>query len=194
MRSFARSQNPGGPAASFSLPPPAAAKAGLMGIFLFGLCLLLTSCANYQLGTGTKVKFATLFVAPVAAKAVIPQAQVLVTTRLREAFIRDGRVALVNTPEEADAVLRISLDGYDRTSAVARENDTGLTRRFDLSLQAHATLVDRRTGKSYFVDRVLTAKRGVFTDSGLVPAEFETLPLLAERLAEETVHAVLDVW
>lgn len=182
------------PSPRISSVPSSALKAGMFGVFLSGLCILLGACANYQLGTGTKVKFATLFIAPVTSKAVIPQAQVLVTTQLREAFIRDGRVTLVNSPDEADAVLRVTLDGYDRTVAVAREEDTGLARRFDLSLQAHATLVDNQRKEPYFADRVLTAKKGVFTDSGLVPAEYETLPLLAEQLASETVHAVLDVW
>ena len=160
-----------------------------------GLCIFLSaSCANYQLGTEAKVKFATLFISPVASKTVIPQAQVLVTTQLREAFIRDGRVALVDSAEAADAVLQVSLVGYDRTVAVSRADDTGLARRFDLNLQAQATLTDNHNKKTYFAERTLNAKRGVFTDSGLVPAEYETLPLLAEQLANEAVHAVLDVW
>lgn len=156
--------------------------------------LLPAGCANYQLGTGAKVKFTTLFIAPVVGKTVIPQAQALVTTQLREAFIRDGRVALADSADAADAVLRISLVGYNRTVAVARADDTGLARRFDLTLQAQATLTDNRNKKTYFADRALSATRGVFTDSGLVPAEYETMPLLAEQLADKTVHAVLDVW
>lgn len=161
---------------------------------MLGLSLLLSSCSNYQLGTGTKLKFSTLFIAPVLSKAVIPQAQVVVTTQLREAFIRDGRVTLVDSAEAADAVLRVSLIGYDRTAAVSRADDTGLARRFDLTLRAQGTLTDNRNKKTYFAERPLRATRGVFTDSGLVPAEYETMPLLAEQLAGETVHAVLDVW
>lgn len=163
---------------------------GVAGLFLS----LATSCSNYHLGTGTKVKFSTLFIAPVTSKTVIPQAQVVITTQLREAFIKDGRVAIVDSPESADAVLRITLIGYDRTATVSRSDDTGLARRFDLTLKAEATLTDNRTKETYFADRILSAKRGVFTDSGLVPAEYETMPLLAEQLASETVHAVLDVW
>jgi len=158
------------------------------------VCFFSAACAHYQLGTGAKTKFATLFIAPVASKTVIPQAQTLMTTQLREAFIRDGRVTIVNSPDAADAVLMISLVGYDRTVAVSRADDTGLARRFDLSLQARATLTGSRDKRIYFADRALTATRGVFTDSGLVPAEYETLPLLAEKLADETLHAVLDVW
>jgi Lipopolysaccharide-assembly len=159
-----------------------------------GLGLMLTACANYRLGTGAKTTFSTLFIAPVECKVLIPQAQVLVTTQLREAFIHDGRVTLVDSADAADAVLRVSLIGYDRTVAVAQTNDTGLGRRFDLALKAHATLTDNHRTQTYFTDRTLTATRGVFIDSGLVPAEYETLPLLAEQLANESLHAVLDVW
>jgi hypothetical protein len=155
---------------------------------------LLSGCAGYRLGTGATQKFSTLFVAPIASEALIPQAQALVNTQLREALIRDGRVSLVDSAEAADAVLQVTLTGYDRAVSVSRPDDTGLARRFDVSLRAHATLTDNRTKQVYFARRPLTAKRGVFTDSGLVPAEYQLLPLLAGQLAGEAVHAVLDTW
>ncbi len=161
---------------------------------VLGAMLVLPACAHYQLGTGARIKFATLFIAPVTSTTLIPQAQVLVTTQLREGFIRDGRVTLVDSPQGADAVLQVTLTGYDRTVAVARPDDTGLARRFDLALQARATLTDNRTKQIFFSQRPLTARRGVFTDSGLIPSEYQTLPLLAEQLADETLHAVLDTW
>ena len=167
---------------------------GIAVLCLLFSALCFTGCAGYQLGTGSAPKFSTLFIAPVRTETQIPQAQALVTTQLREAIIRDGRVKLVNSAEAADAVLQISLTGYDRAVSVARADDTGLARRFDVSLQAAATLTDNRTKTAYFTRRPLVAKRGAFTDSGLVPAEFQTLPLLAEQLAGETVHALLDTW
>ncbi len=163
------------------------------------VCLLasvlgFTGCAGYRLGTGTEQKFTTLFIAPVKTQALIPQARELVTTQLREAFIKDGRVKLVDSAAAADAVLTITLTGYDRAVAVSRQDDTGLARRFDVSLRAHATLTDQRGKRDLFTDRALTAKRGAFTDSGLVPSEYQALPLLAEQLANEAAHAVLDTW
>jgi hypothetical protein len=154
----------------------------------------LAGCAGYQLGTGTAPKFATLYVAPVTTEALIPQARELVGTQVREAFIRDGRVQLVDSPAAADAILEISLSGYDRQVAVSRQDDTGLARRFDVSLRAQATLTNAHTKDAYFARRPLTAKRGVFTDSGLVPSEYQALPLLAQQLANEVTHAVLDTW
>jgi hypothetical protein len=161
---------------------------------LLASLLLFSGCAGYRLGTGTDTKFTTLFIAPVKTEALIPQARELVTTQLREAFIKDGRVTLVDSAAEADAVLQVSLFSYDRVVAVSRQDDTGLARRFDVVLRARATLTDQRTKQPLFSSRELTAKRGVFTDSGLVPAEYQTLPLLAEQLAGETTHAVLDTW
>lgn len=156
--------------------------------------VLLSACANYKLGAGGTLKFSTLFVAPVTSEALLPQARVLVTTQIREALLRDGRVTLVDSADQADAVLTVSLHRYNRSVAVSRPDDTGLARRFDLTLEARATLTDNRTKQPYFTQRQLEAKRGVFTDSGLVPSEYEALPLLAEILGKEAVHAVLDTW
>jgi len=156
--------------------------------------LLLTGCASYQLGTGSTAKFKTLYIAPITSVALIPQAQALVTTQLREAFIHDGRVTLVNSAEEADAVLSVTLAGYNRAVAVSRPDDTGLARRFDVTLKAKATLLDNRTKQPLFSQRPLDVSLGVFTDSGLVPSEYQGLPLLAERIGGEAVHAVLDTW
>ena len=160
-----------------------------------GLCILLLSgCAGYRLGSGAGQKFTTLFIAPVTTEALIPQARELVTTQLREAFIRDGRITLVNSPAQADAVLQLSLSGYDRAVVVSRQDDTGLARRFDVTLRAQATLIDQRSKQAFFTQRPLSVRRGVFTDSGLGPAEYQGLSLLAELLATETAHTVLDTW
>lgn len=156
--------------------------------------LILTGCSHYRLGTGSEPDFQTLFIAPVRVDALVPQAQVVVGTQLREAFLRDGRVRLVGSADDAEAVLHVVLDRYERAVATVRPDDTGLARRFDVELVARATLTDRRTGRVIFSDRPLVARRGVFTDSGLVPAEYQNLPLLAQDLARQAQQAVLDTW
>ena len=154
----------------------------------------LTGCAHYHLGTGTPLKFSHLYVAPVTSEALIPQAQPLVTTQLREAFLKDGRVSLADSPAEADAVLHLTLTGYQRDVAVSRPDDTKLARRFDVSIRAKATLTIGAEPKAGFSDRPLVASRGVFVDHGQQQSEYQTLPLLAELLAQEALHATLDTW
>ena len=154
----------------------------------------LAGCASYHLGTGTTLRFSRLYIAPVTSEAQIPQAQALISTRLREAFLKDGRVRLAESPAEADAVLQLTLTSYLREMAVSRPDDTKLARRFDISIHAKATLTIGAGQNNAFTDRALLAKRGVFSDSGQQQSEYQTLPLLAEILAQEALHATLDTW
>lgn len=154
----------------------------------------LASCSHYRLGTEAALSFTTLHVAVVKADTLLPQATALVTTELREAFIKDGRVRLVDSADDADATLTVTLDDYARGVAVTRADDTGLARRFDLALHARATLTDQRARKDLFAGRAFVVKRGAFTDSGQLQSEYQTLPLLAAQLAEQVRKATLEVW
>ena len=158
------------------------------------LTVLLAGCANYQLGTGAKLSFRTLYLEPVANKSLLPQAREIVSTQLRESFARDGRVALANSPEAADATLRVVLTDFRREQVSAREGDTGLARKFNLTLGATCTLRDNRAGKNLFENRPVSVQREAFTDSGQLQSEYQTLPLLAQSLTDRITHAALDVW
>jgi outer membrane lipopolysaccharide assembly protein LptE/RlpB len=174
------------------------------GLLATVLCLSLAGCAHYQLGTQGKLAFSTLYIEPVANRVVtLPQAQAPVGTQVRQAFLEDGRVTVVDSPQEADATLTISLTDYHREVAAVRENDTGLASKFVVTLGATCTLRDNRSGRLFFEKRVVTVQRGVYTDNG-VPAsgstgnqlqsEYNTIPLLAGDLANRLTHVVLDVW
>ncbi len=152
------------------------------------------SCSHYQLGTGGSLSFHTLYVAPVQNKTLLPDARPLLSTRLRETFLRDGRVSLVNSPEAADATLTVVITDYHRDAVTAREGDTGLARKFNLTLGTTCTLRDNRGAKNLFENRVVSVQRESFTDSGQLQSEYQTLPLLAESLADKLTHLVLDVW
>jgi hypothetical protein len=165
----------------------------------FLLCLtgilLFSGCANYRLGSGGQLSFRTLYIAPVVNESNVPQAVAIVSTQLREAFLHDSRVILVNSAEEADATLTVHLVKYRRESASSQTNDTGLTRKFDVTLHAEATLRDNRDNKLIFEDRKVQASRQVFTDSGQqLQAEYQNIPLLAESLAKNVRGAALDIW
>ncbi len=158
------------------------------------LCLGVVSCSHYRLGNTTAPTFTTLHIAVVESETPLPQARALISTQLRDAFLKDGRVRLVNSSAQADATLTVTLENYSRTVVVARPDDTGLARRFELTLQARATLTDQRTQVAQFTDRALSARSDALTDSGQQQAEYQALPLLAAQLAEITRQAVLDRW
>ena len=160
----------------------------LVGLFA------LSGCANYNLGSGGKLTFQTIYVAPVVNESNLPQSVAIVSTQLREAFLRDGRVSLVNTPDQADTILTVRLLKYSRSATASQTVDTGIARKFDVTLEAEASLRDNRKGNFLFEKRSVTAVRQVFTDSGQLQSEYQTVPLLAETLAKNTLNATLDVW
>jgi hypothetical protein len=172
-------------------------------VLVSALCLSLAGCGHYQLGTQGKLPFATLYVAPVVNKVLLPQAQAILSTHLREQFEEDGRVSLVDSAAEADATLNVTITDYHREIAAVRENDTGLASKFDLTLGVTCTLHDNRSGKPFFEKRTLSVQRGSYTDKGMpdstapgdqLQSEYNTLPLLAADMADKVGHAVLDVW
>jgi hypothetical protein len=170
------------------------ARLGWMACLGLIAALALSGCANYHLGTGATPSFRTLYIEPATNRTMLPQSQALVSTQVREQFIRDGRVTVVNSAEQADAVLSIAISDYHREVAAGRADDTGLARKFNVTLGATCTLQDRRNGRTLFSQRPVQAVREVFTDSGQLQAEFQTLPLLADSLAAKVLHATLDVW
>jgi hypothetical protein len=167
--------------------------------------VLVQGCAHYKLGAGTGPSFSTLYIAPTKNQATLAQSQATLSTMLREAFIKDGRVQVVDSDTDAEATLTVTLVTYKRDNAANREDDNGLARKFTLRLTASMSLRDNRTGTMLFKDREVEVQREAFVDNGLgsVPfgtsnnqlqSEYNTFPLLADLLAGKATHAVLDVW
>ncbi|MDR2674930.1 MAG: LPS assembly lipoprotein LptE [Opitutaceae bacterium] len=173
----------------------------LAGFAALACLLFATACSHYRLGAGGRPAFSTLYIAPLENGAGLPQGVALFSTQLRETFLRDSRVVLVNDPASADATLTVELVRLDRGMTSARAHDTGLARKFDLTLASRCTLRDNRAGRLLIDRRPVTATRQVFstpapavTQSDQLQAEYNTMPLLAGALAENISHAVLDVW
>jgi hypothetical protein len=172
---------------------------------LLAAAVLVQGCNHYQMGAGPAPSFATIYIEPAKNKTTLAQSRELVSTMVREAFIRDGRVELVDRQADADVSLQVTLVKYKRDNAANREDDNGLARKFTLKLTASCSLRDNRTGRMLFDGREIEVQREAFTDNGLglVPfgtsndqlqSEYNTLPLLAELLSDRVTHAVLDVW
>ena len=75
-----------------------------------------------------------------------------------------------------------------------RADDTGLARKFNVTLTAACTLRDPRTGRILWTDRRISVRREVFTDSGQLQAEYQTLALLTEALAARITSDLVETW
>lgn len=159
---------------------------------LLALALGAPGCSHYQLGTGSKPAFASLSIEPVVNRTTLPQAEAVFSARLREAVIRDGRVPFVSSG--GAAVLAVTLTEFRREVAAVREGDTGLARKFNLTLTASAVLRDSASARVIWDRRPFVVTREAFTDGGQLQSEYQTLPLLADALAQRIAQAALDSW
>jgi hypothetical protein len=166
-----------------------AAFAGLVG----ALAAALAGCAGYQLGDPATLPFATIHVAPPVNASLAPQAAPLVGTTLVRSFDRSGRVRIA-ARDDAEAVLEVTLTEYRREVAADRSDDTSLARKWRVELTAECTLANPRSGQTWFTRRMISAFDEVYVDSGLVPAEYQNMPVLADRLAQEIAREVLGAW
>ena len=158
------------------------------------LATLLGGCAHYRLGTGSAPAFRSVHIAPVDSRLALPQAAALLSTRLREAVLRDARVDLRPDSGAADAALTVTLVDYRREIAAARADDTGPARKFNVTLTAACTLRDPRTGRATWMDRRISVRREVITDSGQLQAEDQALALPTEALAARTTSDPGETW
>lgn len=167
----------------------------LFALLSLGLLTLLfaSGCGRYQLGRHAEPPFRSIYIRPVANDTFAAQAQAILSHQLRNQFIRDGLLE-VDNERDADAVLEVVLHQFDRRVAATRAEDTEVAEKLELDLLAHCTLVDNRSGEVYFRDRPLTATAESFPQDRPQQAEFQAMPVLAERLARQIAYQVLQVW
>jgi outer membrane lipopolysaccharide assembly protein LptE/RlpB len=167
---------------------------GRTNLVLAAVTSMLAGCAGYQLGETAPLPFRTLHVAAPVNASLAPQAAALLGSAVIREIDEAGR-AVIAPEDSADAVLLITLTRLDREISADRADDTGLARKWRLTLTAECTLKDNRAGgAAYFERRPVSAFDEIYTDSGQVTTEYQNMPVLVGRLAEAIGREVLSVW
>lgn len=184
---------------------PIATRHLIIALLTLWVVGFLSGCKSYQFGNPTELPFKSIYIQPVTNGSFAPQAQALLSSQIREAFIRDGRTQVVTSEDEADAVLLVNLTEYGRTAAARQSDDTVLARDFDLALTAKVSLFDQNKGDYYFQGRELRERSNAYADnpyadSGTLPtqdflqAEYQAMPRLTRDLARKIADEVLSPW
>ena len=178
---------------------------GIFALLLISILGVGTGCKSYQLGHSAELPFQSIYIEPVKNDSFAPQAQTLLSSEVREAVIRDGRVKLVAAPEQADAVLMTTLTDYRRQGGARRQNDTQIARDFDITLGAELDLYDQKAGKFIFKERRIEARTNVYLDNpyspagspdtqGYIQSEYNAMPRLARELGRKAADELLGAW
>ncbi|TVP80965.1 MAG: hypothetical protein EA353_02550 [Puniceicoccaceae bacterium] len=170
-----------------------------------GFIGLLGGCKSYQLGNPAELTFQSIYVKPVQNDSYAPQAQALLSSQIRDAFIRDGRLALATSEEAADVVLLVNLTDYRRRAASRSRQDTRLGTDFDLTLEAELALFDQNKGSYLFQRRKLSERSNAYAQNpyaapgapasqGFIQSEYQAMPRLTRGLAQKIADEVLSPW
>ena len=160
-------------------------------------------CKSYQLGHPAKLPFKTVYIQPAKNNSFAPQAQSLLSSEVREAVIRDGRVKLVADPAAADAVLTMTITDYSRKGGTRSQSDTERAQDFDLRLRVELDLYDQANDDFLFEGRRIEAHTisyvsdpyaGAANTQGLIRAEYNAMPRLTRELGRKAADELLGAW
>lgn len=159
--------------------------------------LLSTGCSCYKWGFPKKqeLPFKKLYIAPIKACTMIPQAQVPLSHHLVHTFQHCG-IQIVSCDDQADATLEITLSDYRRDVVSTKGEDTQLARSFQVKLTACATLINNETCEACFKDKEIYANIHVLGNEGvhIQKLEYQDMPVLTQKLAQKIRNYVISPW
>lgn len=161
------------------------------------LCLLWAGCASYSLKEASSSgELRTLTIDPVVNESYAPQVISLLTRDLRDSFIREGSVRLVDGDRRSDARLRVRVVDYRESFVSGRDEDAGRPASLALDM---TVAVELDSTSAAIRDRIPNDWR--FTESVPVYAEPSIrdgasmhLPALTQKISRRVRDAVLSPW
>lgn len=155
---------------------------------------LLSGCASYQLGEPSQLPYRTISVAPPKNLSTLPQFEAPLATAMRQSILQAGPIELANSAA-ADAVLELTIVEIKRDIAAVTAEDVGRGRKFELTVDLELTLREPFEGGQIYIDsRPFSVRQDIYSDSGLVDAEYQATPELSGDIAERVTEMVVDLW
>jgi hypothetical protein len=152
---------------------------------------LLAGCAGYHLGpvNGETAGARTIQVLPFSNHTLQPRLGDAVTQAVREKLQADGTYHLAD--DAGDVVISGDIKSYNRQGLSYLNSDVLTASNYRVSIVAHIVARERGSGK-VLLDKDLTGYTLVHVDSDLADAERQSLPLLAEDLAERVTEQITE--
>jgi hypothetical protein len=162
--------------------------------FTCATAVLLAGCAGYHLGPvnpDTRVGGeSSVEVLPFNNQTLQPRLGDAVTQALRERLQTDGTYRLA-THGGGDIVVTGVITRYNREGLSYLNTDVATVENYRVGVIAHVTARERSTGK-LLLNKDVNGYTLVHVGTDLASAERQSLPLLAEDLARNTVELLTE--
>lgn len=159
---------------------------------LAGASLCAFSGCGYSLGTGGKLPFSTIEIAPIINEADLPQAQAMLARDIADTLNRDPQLSTVI--ENGTVELCVVITEYKRSISATSARDSVLASTQKLTLTLKCSLLDTRTGKFYFRDRSVSVDTEVYTGTSPGLGEPQSFPVLSREAARKIRDMIVSVW
>jgi hypothetical protein len=156
----------------------------------------LSGCAGYRVGntSGRDLQGVRSVYVPMAKNTSLePDLQMTVTNAIIRRFNDDGTLE-VNQDSNADSELDIVITSIQHTEVSSTTSDILVAAKYQVTIQASATYVNRRLGRKIFENIPVNGSTTFFTQSDIQEGERQALPLAAQDLANNTVKLITEGW
>jgi hypothetical protein len=157
------------------------------------LLLFLSGCLGYHIETGRPEKVQSVYIEPILNQTDEPAIEIQMMHALQQRAQFDGRIKLVDRPEDADALLQVRLTDY-RLHATAYNNDIEtMPEQYRLRIEARSTLSRPDSGE--VISRSDTyGEATFFFKSDLTTSKRNALPTATDELARFIYDDLIDQW
>ncbi|MDI6775041.1 MAG: LptE family protein [Verrucomicrobiota bacterium] len=155
---------------------------------------LLAGCTalGYRLGSALPRDIRAVSVAPFVNRTREPQLEAETTRAMLQEIQKDGNLRVV-APEQADAILEVTLTEFEQAPIRYDRRDVTMGREFRMKATARVVF-RRKTQEEKLVDRPVIGEARFEATGDLSTPKREALPRLAQDLAHRILESVAECW
>lgn len=172
-------------------------------IFILFLCLfVMAGGCGYSLGNLLPPHIKTVYVEMFKNKTYERNIEVEVVERIKNRYNWDGNLQVVNSKEEADALLRGEIVDYAREAVRYSQADSKTVDEYKLMIKVNLEFIDLADGRLMWSEKNFSGE-AYYVVSGVLAStetkiransETEALNFAAEDLAQNIIDRTIEGW
>lgn len=158
------------------------------------LALLLTGCVGYRLGSMLPVDIKTVYLPTFVNETDEPLIERETTSAMIEEIQKDGSLRIVDTREEADAILDVTLIEHKLAPVGFDLEKKTTANEYRLTITARMLMTRRANGEVIAESPRIQGETTFVMAGDLTSSKQQALPAAAEDLAHDLVESVVETW
>jgi len=176
-------------------------RSGILLFFILSAFSLMNSCSHYQMVELSSFPYKTLYINNISNQSFAPNAQILLNNQIRQRFLENGNMRLVNDPTTAESQLFVEILDYKRSPLSRASNDPGRINAMDYTITVLVSFYDNKEETYLIEDHRLISTEPVFyaNTSGnelmnIKEAEYRSIPRITNDLASQITNLIFGNW